>query len=152
MGPREATLPGRSSEVSDTFDRTSPAHQTKNRTVLVAGRSATIRQILSIILSTYGYKVIEADHLAAMASHALPDDVRLVLIDAEPDIFPEYDLDILDKLVAEQVPVIVLTDDPDTGPERNSRTVVRIPKLFTWERIASIVQALTSMPWAPALR
>jgi DNA-binding NtrC family response regulator len=152
MSLREMTVPQRSSEVSDPFDRTSPVYQTKNRTVLVAGRSATIRQILCIILSTYGYKVIEVDHLAAVASHTLPDDVRLVLIDAEPDLFPEYELDELDKLVAEDVPVIVLTDDPDAGPERNSRTVVRIPKLFTWERIASIVQALTSMPWAPALR
>jgi len=152
MGLRQVTAPQRSSEVSDPFDRTSPVYQTKNRTVLVAGRSATIRQILCIILSTYGYKVIEADHLAAVAPHTLPDDVRLVLIDAEPDRFPQYDLDILDQLVAKHVPVVVLTDDQDAGPEPNSRTVVKIPKLFTWERIASIVHALTALPREPALR
>jgi DNA-binding NtrC family response regulator len=140
MGRKEGTAQRLSSEIVDIEDRTDPDSQTERPSVMVVGRSATIRQILYIILSSCGFKVVEADHWAPVIPKALPSGIRLVLIDAESDHFPDEDLDRLDERVAADVPAIVLTDHPEAAQARKNRSVIAIPRIFTWERIVSVVQ------------
>lgn len=87
--------------------------------ILIIEHDAMTRRLLTGILDTGGYPVIEADN-GSTAFNALSDRTGLVIIDFDPQ--PEDALGFLHKMQIrkKKIPVIIMSENPDTDEVRTA--------------------------------